>query len=168
MCWSPGSTPLLLQGLPGLSSLPALTSGQSPDSQGLSVPIRGWGWSCWYPSWGEAVGDGVGLGSWHALREGICEPSRQLMSIEPWKMGGDLLTSVGFPPWTSRGINIWWRLLAAVEHPLHTRLPHWTFPWVLVAEERHPPFFTCDRIKAGEDMRKITEFGLGGQAGSSD
>ena len=69
MCWSLGSTPLLLQGLPGLSSLPALTSGQSPDSQGLSIPICGWGWSCWYPSWGGAVGDGVGLGSWHAMRD---------------------------------------------------------------------------------------------------
>lgn len=68
-------------------------------------------------------------------------------------------TSVGFPPWTSRGITIWWRLLVAEEHPLHTRLPHWTFPWVLVAEEHHPPFFffpvtesrlgrTCERSQS--------------------
>ena len=26
------------------------------------------GWSCWHPPWGGAVGDGVELGSWHAVR----------------------------------------------------------------------------------------------------
>lgn len=85
-------------------------------------------------------------------------------------MGGDLSTSVGFPPWTSRGITIWWRLLVAEEHPLHTRLPHWTFPWVLVAEEHHPPFFlpvtesrlgrTCERSQSlgwGARQEVLTE-----------